>query len=170
RRVLSQPLDDDLVALGEQTILALPLAQERVDRRLRATLWLHVAAPTVIIPDDAAAWFKHRPHAKTVGHHIIALVAAVNVGEVIAPLLCHQAGECLPRQALDLLDPVAEGCEIAVEALLDPGCLLGLVVTAATERVDAGDGRALEEVREEDCRASLPGADLQDAQRLVAQP
>src|SRR5215813_10523793 len=129
----------------------------------------HVAAPAVVVPDDAAAWFKHRPYAKTVGHHVVARVAAVDVSEIIASLLRHQTSESLPRRALDLLDPSAEGSEIAVETLLRWGCPFGLMVTAATERVDAGDGRIRKEIEEKYRGASLPGADLQDAQRFVAQ-
>src|SRR5262249_47375534 len=120
-------------------------------------------APAVVIPDDAAARIKHRPYPKTVGHHIVALVAAVNVGEIITPLLRHQAGEPLPRLAFDLLDPIAEGCEIAVATLLVLGWLFRVVVGAAAGRVDGGDGRVRKEIEEEDRRASFPGADLQDA-------
>src|SRR5262245_58287553 len=128
-----------------------------------------VAAPAVVVPDDAAAGFKHRPHPETVGHYIVARVAAVDISEIIASLLRQQAGELLPRRALDLLDPTAEGCEIAVETLLGPGCLFGLMLAAAAERVDAGDGRVRKEIKKKNCGASLPGANLQDVQRFVAQ-
>src|SRR5262249_22414086 len=154
---LSQALDDDLVAPGEQPILALALAQEVIDRALRALFRRHVATPSVVVPDDAAARMEHRPHAERVGHDILARMAAVDIGEVMAPPFRRQPRERLPRCALDLFDAIAEGREIAVKALLDPGGLSGHVVSSATERVDAGDGRAGEEIEKEDRRAPFPG-------------
>jgi hypothetical protein len=106
--------------------------------------------------------------------HVVAQVAAVDVGEVELPPFGRELLQRRNGRACHLLDASGKRSEVAVEPLLDlrhlrnerPG---GLMLDPAGERVDADDFAVAKVIQEEDRGAAFPRSDLEDLRAAAAQ-